>query len=65
MRHARLSDPHHNCNAAYSTCNELRSPACDTMLQGIDLSWWEKLKAARLSPRSGFKLGKLQVCHEE
>lgn len=32
------------------------------VLQGIDLSWWEKLKAARFAPRDGgFKLGKLQV----
>jgi hypothetical protein len=49
----------------HSTCYESRLSAYGTMLQGIDLSWWEKLKAARLSPRSGFKLGKLQVCQEE
>jgi hypothetical protein len=53
----------HHCVAEQS--RRLRIPAPGAVLQGIDLSWWEKLKAARLSPRSGFKLGKLQVCQEE
>lgn len=34
----------------------------EALRQGIDLSWWEKLKAARFAPRGGgFKLGKLQA----
>ena len=34
----------------------------EALRQGIDLSWWEKLKKSKFMPRDGgFKLGKLQV----
>lgn len=34
----------------------------EALRQGMDLSWWEKLKGVRFAPKGGgFKLGKLQV----